>query len=246
MLRVGRCVYDKGKRIDPSCPRYKKILIMMKSHSKWWPLSPYYLYDEEGQIFENIWQASKVYKTVPKTTQRYSRYNNKIIWQHPEETHVRGGKITRAYKRWRDKLMRCPYAVRYPVGYKHRHKCLYALANKPDGSINTENKLDYIQARKKIYVKEYCRLVRQQPFFMELKKRLKKGEKLLIVEVDGPHQESLDYYMKKYKVNKNFLKGGTMLVTKENLDIMLNDRKHPFGHCYCIAVALLDLEDELI
>ena len=30
-----------------------------------------------------------------------------------------------------------------------------------------------------------------------------------------------------------------MLITPENLNIMLNDPKHPYGHGYCLAKALL-------
>ena len=41
--------------------------------------------------------------------------------------------------------------------------------------------------------------------------------------------------------SNNFIKYKTMLATKENLDIMLNDTKYPFGHGYCLAAALLDL-----
>lgn len=70
---------------------------------------------------------------------------------------------------------------------------------------------------------------------------LKDGKNLLIVEVDGPHGESLDYYKKKYKVDDNFIEDDTILATKENLKIMLNDTKHAFGHGYCLAVALLNL-----
>ncbi|AEX61932.1 hypothetical protein c7_R1070 [Megavirus courdo7] len=33
-----------------------------------------------------------------------------------------------------------------------------------------------------------------------------------------------------------------MLVTDENLAIMLHDPKHPFGHGYCLAMALTNNE----
>jgi hypothetical protein len=77
---------------------------------------------------------------------------------------------------------------------------------------------------------------------LELKKRLDDGENLLIIEVDAPHQESLDYYMRKYKVAANFIERDSSLATKENLDIFLNDPTHPFGHGYCLAIALLDID----
>lgn len=36
--RVGKCI---GKK-NPSYPGFTTIVVMMKSHSKWWPLGPYY------------------------------------------------------------------------------------------------------------------------------------------------------------------------------------------------------------
>jgi hypothetical protein len=116
--------------------------------------------------------------------------------------------------------------------------------DKPDGTIDEDNKLDYVESRKKIYVKEYCRLVKKHPKFKELKKRLEKGENLLITEVDGPHQESLDYYKEKYGVDDNFIQDDTIIVSENNINIMLNDPKHPFGHGYCLAMALLEKDEE--
>jgi hypothetical protein len=95
--------------------------------------------------------------------------------------------------------------------------------------------LDYIEARKNIYLPEYIKCIKNLVKFRELEKRIEKGENLLIIEVDGPHQESLDYYKEKYGVSDDFIEESTILATKENLDIMLNDEKRPFGHGYCLA-----------
>lgn len=122
--------------------------------------------------------------------------------------------------------------VRYPVGFQYRHKCKYALADNEDGTLN-ETKLDYVASRKAIYVKEYCKLVKKESKFKELQKRVKGGENILIIEVDGPHQESLDYYKNKYNVGDDFIENSTMLVNEANINIMLNDDKHPFGLTTC-------------
>ena len=53
--------------------------------------------------------------------------------------------------------------------------------------------LNYLEPREQIYVPIYKNLVRPQKQFIELRCRLREGENLLIFEVDGPHQESLDY-----------------------------------------------------
>jgi len=243
MIRVGRCIYSKrGGRTDPTYPGFTNIVVLMKSHSKWGVLGPYLLKDEQDRIFENVWQFAKVYEKVPRSRQRKSRYQNEIIWEHPAETHVIDGELTPEYFAWREKGMNNEHPVRYPVGFHYRHKCLYALAEENGEIVNEQ--LDYVEARKRIYVKEYCRLVKRKSKFRDLKRKLRKGENLLIVEVDGPHQESLDYYKENYDVNDNFIEEGTMLMNEENTRIMLNDDKHPFGHGYCLALALLDKEEE--
>jgi len=187
---------------------------------------------------ENIWQFAKVYTNVPKSTQKYSRYNSRVIWDHPAEIHVReDGTLTEEYWAWKKKGMTCKDAVRYPVGFHHRHKCLYSLSEE-----NLEEKLDYIQSRKKIYLPVYTKCVQDLPQFIELKSRLERGENLLIIEVDGPHEESMPYYQENYGVEDDFISKDTVLVTSEHMRIMLNDSKHPFGHGYCLGMALLDMD----
>lgn len=87
----------------------------------------------------------------------------------------------------------------------------------------------------------YIKLVKQQAKFLELKERYEQGENLLIIEVDGPHQESLPYYQEKYDVTDNWIEQDSIEINKENIDIMLNDSKHCFGHGYCLAMAILDI-----
>lgn len=237
-VRVGTRIYNNGKHYDPTYPGFTPIIVLTKS-SKYGSLGPYVLRDEKGRIFENLHQSAKVYGTVPATQQPYSRYDPRIIWDHPAEVHViereEGYELQDAYYAWREKLMSCPYPVRYPVGYDHRHTCLFALDE-------NYTPLDYIESRKKIYFTLYVDLVKKEKQFRELQKRLYNGENLLIIEVDGPHEESLGYYMTKYGVKDNFIENNTILANKENLEIMLNDTKHPFGHGYCLAAALQDIK----
>lgn len=236
MIRVGRIEYKRGRKIKPSFPNFTEIEVMTPS-TKYGSLSPYVLKDRKGRYIENLWQFSKVYKTIPKSRQVYSRYDPTVIWGHPAETHVDDqGELTPGYFAWRKKGFYNKYPVRYPVGFHHRHKCLYAWWKK--------QKLGYIESRMEIYIPEYIRSVKKEPQFKELKKRLEQGENLLIIEVDGPHQESLPYYQKNYDVEDDFIDDKTILATPENLTIMANDEKHPFGHGYCLAMALLGMELE--
>lgn len=244
MIRVGRCIYDKkGKRTDPSYPGFTSIVVLMSSHSEWGSLGPYNLKNEKGQIFENYYQYHRLYEKVPATTQYYSRWSDKVTWQHPAEVHIDPitGEANEAYWKWREKGMNNKYYIRYPVGFSYRHNVKYTLWQNEKGEYE---KLDYIQSRKRIYVKEYTRLVRQQPKFNELQDRLKSGENLLIIEVDGPCEEHMDYYKQKYGVSDDFIVNNTMLVTEDNMKIMLNDPLKPYGHGYCLAMALLDKHEE--
>ena len=246
-IRVGRCKYQNGKRVDPSYPGFEPIVVMTKS-TKYGSLGPYCLKNEKGQIMENIWQFSKVYPTVPATIQRYSRYDRRVIWDHPTEIHAMQNNdgsytITPEYLTWRYKGMNCSDPIRYPVGYNHRHTCLFALKSE-NGKIN-HTPINYIDSRKQIYLPVYINLVKSHPQFKFLLNKVRNGENILIIEVDGPHQESLEHYKKTYGAEDDFILNDTMLCTREHINIMLNDEKHPFGHGYCLGLALLMKLDNL-
>jgi hypothetical protein len=211
------------------------------------------LANEKGQLMENIWQFSKVYPYVPNVKVPFTVRYPKIVWEWPEEIHVNElykiGKPldidpliatpNENYWKWREMGMNNPDAVRYPVGRHHVKTCLYALEKK--GGIS----LSYTEARRKIYLETYVDLVSKTEDYAGLWDRLDNGENLLIIETDGPHQESLSYYQKQYDVSNDFLIDGTMLATEDNIRIMLEDTKHPFGHGYCLAAALLGIDKKI-
>ena len=233
MIRVGKIIYKQGKKIIPSYTDFEIVEVMTKS-SKYGELSSYELRDDQNRIMENIWQGSKVYEKVRETVCTYSKYDPTVVWNYHEETHVDAEDTLKdEYFVWRKKLQNNPYAVRYPVGFNYMKECICAF--KDD---EFDNPLDYIEARKAIYVPIYTELVKKCKKFKVLKEKLSKGVNLLICEVDGPHQESLDYYIEKYHVNSTFIESNTIMATRENLNIMLNDDKHPYGHGYCLASAL--------
>ena len=232
-IRIGRKI---GNNI-PQLVGFIPIIVMMKSHSKkWYPLSPYALKNKANQIMENIWQSAKVYKNIPKSTQYYSRYQRRIIWKHEAEVHVDNinEKPNDKYWTWRNKLLNHSEAVRYPVGITHRREAIYSLIEK--GSTN----LDYIEARKQIYEKVYIDLIKLKDEFYELVDMVNKGNNILIIEPDGPHQESIQHYIQNYNVNKGFIVNNSIIANNENLNIMLNDPKYSYGHGYCLARAILE------
>jgi hypothetical protein len=237
-----------GRKVDsnvPNFPGFTNIICLTKS-SPYGDLSPYVLKDEYGHLLENVWQFAKVYEKVPRSLQRYSQWDPRIIWDHPEEIHCTkdtegDNKLTLEYIKWRIKGFNNNDPVRYPVGYNptHRQACIGSLWGEGEYHLDNPLKfLNYIEARKEIYLPIYLQSVQKEPKFIQLKERLEKGENLLIIEIDGPHQESLNYYKDQYGVNDSFIENNTILVNETNMNIMLNDAKHPFGHGYCLALAL--------
>lgn len=175
-------------------------------------ITPYYLKDSEGHIFENIWQGSKVYQSVEA---QHEIKGGKVIWSHPEEVHAIEGHLTKEFWAWRKKLWNNPYPVRYPNGFHGRHKCLHALWNENGQWI----KLPYIPARKKIYCKIYAELVQATEAYIMLKKLFDQGQSIQICEMD--------------------VRSG--LIAEENLRRELNNSEQPFGHGYVLAACLMGL-----
>lgn len=65
---------------------------------------------------------------------------------------------------WRYKGMNSKFPIRYPVSIKHKQYCLYSLAENKDSTISNIP-LNYIQARKQIYLPLYSKLVKDRPQF---------------------------------------------------------------------------------
>lgn len=238
-IRVGTITYYNGHPFKPLIPEGFSPVEVMTPSTAYGPISPYSLVDEEGRYMENLWQFAKIYKRVPQVIQKYSRYNHTIIWEHPAEVHVRKGKPTKKYWDWREKGMSNAYAVRYPVGYDKdmRASCLCSLYENDEGKYEA---LDYIEARKKIYLKLYREMVRKTEMYQTLLNEVRNGKKIVIMEVDGPVESSQTYYKTTYNLKENFINGNSMQANKIYLRMMLNDEKHPFGHGYCLAWALLE------
>lgn len=226
-MRVGRCDYRRGCRYG-YVPGFTPILCISKDPT-FCALSPFVLRDEDGVLIENRWQFSKIYRRVPKIRQRN--------WQHPAEAHIDAdGNPTEAYWAWRQKGFACRDPVRFPVGRELRKDCLGAIVSEDNPEF-----LGYVDSRKQVYVPRITAAERKSPIFRALKRRLDAGENLLIVDIDGPHKAAMKW-LARYGVGQDFIDSqDTMEATEENLRILLGDEKHPFGHGFCIAAALLEI-----
>lgn len=201
--------------------------------SKYHNFSPYFLKTDGQEIqrnsgnilFENFWQGSKVWPV----------FYDCQIWAHPSlkgnpkhlwfeykclnglgsEKHLIDNNIQLEYYKWRDAIFSCKNPIRYPNGVAKKSKVAFALMIEKDGK---ETRLDYIQARKQLYVKEYCRLIRQLPMFQTLVDMLKDNKTLVICEIDVPDNE---------------------IITIEKLERLVEDTSIKFEHGLCLAWELL-------
>ena len=95
-----------------------------------------------------------------------------------------------------------------------------------------EGDMDYITARKEVYVKEYYNLIKDREMTLHWKKMLNEGKNITIYDFDGPRTED----------------GGVLCleVDKEMVKEKINDIRHPFGHGYVVACAISDIDTKEI
>jgi hypothetical protein len=127
--RVLVAKYYPGKPQPVAPAGCRNVLIHSSSQGLGGPLSPFILKDDRGQLLENVWQFSKLYRKVTRQRTALGRHHpDTIVWEHPAEVHVdEQGEPNAAYWKWREKGMSNARAVRYPNGYGGRTKCVCAI-----------------------------------------------------------------------------------------------------------------------
>lgn len=219
-----------------------KIVNILSWHQKdtpYYELSPYYLRTENNVIFENYWQASKVFEYVHDIEvyahQSFQGNKNYLWWKYVcdngtgKEMHFdkNTNTITPEYYKWRQSLFDCNKAIRYPNSFSRRKLVLFALDD------NT-NRLDYIESRKKIYCYNYIKLIRSLDIYKQLLNDVRNGTSILLTEVDVPNKSKKGYY------GKNLDDNNIYTANLERINELLNDPSEPFGHGLCLALALLE------
>ena len=82
-----------------------------------------------------------------------------------------------------------------------------------------------IQARRTIYLPEYTKAARKTEEYKEILGKLKKGQDVILIDVDGP---DINQYPNGVRITPDYLVKA------------LNDPKRSFGHGYACAWALLN------
>jgi hypothetical protein len=95
-------------------------------------------------------------------------------------------------------------------------------------SLFNGEKMDYITARKKVYIPEYYKLIKNNDVLLYWKNMLKKGNNLIIYDFDGPRN----------------LNGEVMCLelTEELLKEKINNPRFPFGHGYIVGATILGIK----
>ena len=154
------------------------INVLKWNNSKYKTLSPYYLktdgeeenYNKGGILFENFYQGSKVYGTVYESTIYPSKYQTKPenIWWKFTPVNPKGDKLIdfnsnsneifnlELYNNWKTLLWNCSNPIRYPNHITRRSDTRFALIIDKQGN---QKRLNYLEGRKELYVREFTRLV---------------------------------------------------------------------------------------
>ena len=191
MIISKRVTSISEKCIPPEGYIAINVLSWHPKDTKYYTLSPYHLRtdgkeeqkNDGGVLFENVWQSAKLYETV-ESIQCFAHPSQRT---NPWWSYVTNGKekhldennnVLPAYYNWRNSLWKCQKPIRYPVGRKNAHLCKFALLN--------DEKLDYLQSRKRLYGQEYKRLIKKLPEYQDILDLLCEGKKICIFEIDVP------------------------------------------------------------
>ena len=171
-------------------------------------LSPFYLgpvkcYDGlVSQTFERAWQCAKVYP-----------------W-----TQGADGNPNASYFAWRDEMWATKgfgdkMSIRFPVGKRNVGKCLYSWW-KVDGEFKP---LDYIPARKAIYIPLYAKAVVKTEAYRRLVELRDSGKNLLLIDFDGYNIHHPRYnFTYNDAIHCNWLKMGHCFVLAMLLEGLIN------------------------
>jgi hypothetical protein len=130
----------------------------------------------------------------------------KLYPQHADAS----GNPTQRYWDWAKRGWASDWADRYPVGRGMKPLC----------SLWNGEKLDYIEARKKIYIPLYTTAVRETPAWIWLQEQYeekqKEGKDLVLWDFDG------------YDIRQ----------TRQALEDTIEDPSRPMGHAFVLAMML--------
>lgn len=233
-IRVGGSKRTKGYARKDG---YTNLPIISRGPAPWNQLSPFYLgpvkdpnVEIEANNAENFWQFLKVYPQVKKIRLTKGKGKNRYVeWEYPTETHavLKSGldrnnfeswKVLPEWKKWRNAGFKNKYAIRRPNG-------TVAKNGPPIFALYNDERLGYVDSRKKIYIPTYSKLFKNHKLFNDIMDKLFNGENIMLIDIDGPDVEL-------------YPEGREMSI--KLLDEMVEDTRRPYGHGFAAAKTLLN------
>lgn len=154
----------------------KVIPLLGRQHAE---LSTFVL-KRDGQIIENIFSFSAIYKHVPETVHTKSARNSDIVWRWPAEQHIGDdGQLTEAYWAWRRAGMSAPDAIWRPGG-----RFCDGKLNVPKYYLHNDRKIDYLFARRDVLLPIYIEALSGSAMFNELVEQIKAGRNVIVYGVN--------------------------------------------------------------
>ena len=184
-----------------------------------------------------------------------------VFWQvgkvFPHHDH--NGQPNAAYFAYRDKMYHAaPGSIPKPVmrhpyksfGYDADDMLYWAYWNPEKGEYE---RLSYLEARKKVYVPEYAKLVANTPAMKYMKKLLDEGKKIALLDFDGfsyYNEEAMKVRYRAYVAKCRKRKEPILRSEKDFTDIKdmksaVNFADTPVGHAFVVK-ALLQSDLEVV
>lgn len=200
----------------PSAPDYVQIPAWSKGKGIYKELSPFYL----GPI-EYDGQTALTFENL---WQYLKVYKDQVDGQNDP---------TNTWYAWRNAGFSSPTAERHPRG---KEVPLYNYFN--------GKKLGVTEARRQVYIPYYKALIRKTQAYKDLLSRFKAGEKLLLIEPDGP---SLQDFPEGIPFSRELFQKLIDITDQRSFYSLIGkpypypgNRYFPLGHGYVLADALLE------
>lgn len=240
LIKVGGYARGSGYAHDnnfleiPIWSRGNENIIACKSLSPF-TLGPIQYKNYYAKNLENFWQFLKVYPKVVKQSSK--------DWSWPSEIHAvasgnYGGSLNGEGKVLQNQIIINNLVWTILPAYFNWQQAGFNNSNpvrRPNSSVKVGGLplchlfegevLDYISARKKIYLPFYQFLVRQKPAYQQLLNLVRSGKNIMLVEPDGPNV-------------RTYPEGRVM--NFELLEQLINDPSQIYGHGYALALTLLE------
>lgn len=215
LIRVGQ---RQMRKSYPSCPGYVQISAWSQGKSEFRDLSPFFLGPLvlDGLSAENFENAWQ---------------HQKVYLQHLDKTN--SDLPNNDWIKWRLQGFSSKKAIRHPMASEKPIYCFYK-----------GQKLQTVEARQQIYIPFYKELARKTAAYQGLLARLKAGQKLLIIEPDGPN---LQEFPEGIEFTRELFQKLISVTDQRTFHAMIGkpmtfdfNKYFPLGHGYVLADALLE------